>query len=464
MTENSIKLLKTYLEEIFLPNIEGKQNKWKDKGELYYVGGSVRDELINQLTPLKKKEIKDIDLASNLTPEDIKEICQRMNIQTIDTGLKHGTITMMIPVENERIPVEVTTFRKDIDTDGRNATIEYARTIEEDLSRRDLTFNAMSISLKTKELLDPYKGINDLKNRLIRFVGEGKERVLEDHLRLIRMVRFSFQLGFDIDKSYFNEIKTVFNINILSKERIKMEMDKIIDKLNSNNIKNFQLLFDKYFLLQEDIFNIYKHKGNKDKGTIDKLELSIADKYIDFKDEENRLMFKYHLVLNTIDQSLVKTLKFSNDEYLKLQHIQLMKEIFFHEEKTNIAIKKSLNKGIDLLLVSNYLQIIDKYEMLYDKNHSNSNIKELNKILENKEPYLKKDLDITSEEVEYHLQLNLRGNPFKKEYIGKCNIHLTNKVIQNHKLNTKKELIKEIESYLIENNLKMKSENSMEMI
>lgn len=150
---------------------------------IYLVGGYVRDQLL-------ELDGKDVDIASSLHPKEFKKKCQQLKIRTIDTGIEHGTVTAII----DGIHYEHTTFRLDVSTDGRNATIRYSDTIEEDLSRRDFTINA--IAKLNDEIIDPYNGVEDLKNKILKTVGVAQERFSEDYLRIIRAARF--QARFDL--------------------------------------------------------------------------------------------------------------------------------------------------------------------------------------------------------------------------------------------------------------------------
>ncbi|MCM8536649.1 MAG: CCA tRNA nucleotidyltransferase [Lentisphaeraceae bacterium] len=150
---------------------------------IYLVGGYVRDQLLGV-------DGKDVDIASSLHPREFKKKCQQLKIRTIDTGIEHGTVTAII----DGVHYEHTTFRLDVSTDGRNATIRYSDTIEEDLSRRDFTINA--IAKLNDEIIDPYNGVEDLKNKILKTVGVAEERFSEDYLRIIRAARF--QARFDL--------------------------------------------------------------------------------------------------------------------------------------------------------------------------------------------------------------------------------------------------------------------------
>lgn len=180
--------------------------------EAYFVGGCVRDLLLN-------RPIKDIDIATSATPDVIQNIFPSV----IPVGIEHGTVI----VRHEQESYEVTTFRTEGSyTDGRHPDhVEFIRNIEEDLKRRDFTMNALAMD-KEGKIIDLYGGKEDLKNKLIRTVGEGKERFGEDALRIIRALRFSSQLGFRIEKNTFHAMiacrSAILDISI---ERITNEME-----------------------------------------------------------------------------------------------------------------------------------------------------------------------------------------------------------------------------------------------
>ena len=186
--------------------------------EAYLVGGAVRDEIMG-------KGAHDWDVATNARPEDVIKIFRRV----IPTGIKHGTVT----VHFMKKAIEVTTFRTESDySDGRHPDkVEYAGRIEEDLSRRDFTMNAMAASLKDGHIVDPYGGADDIKARVIRAVGVPHERFMEDGLRPVRAVRFASQLGFKIEEKTW---AAILRDDILKKaagislERFRDEFCKIL--------------------------------------------------------------------------------------------------------------------------------------------------------------------------------------------------------------------------------------------
>ncbi|EDM26619.1 putative poly(A) polymerase [Lentisphaera araneosa HTCC2155] len=154
--------------------------------DIYIVGGAVRDRLLGI-------DVVDIDIASAIHPYDFKDLSKSLGYKTFDTGIEHGTVTVLIDGK----PYEHTTFRTDVSCDGRNANVSFSKTIEEDLSRRDFTINA--IALLGKKIIDPFNGQNDLKNKILKTVGTAEERFSEDYLRIIRAARFASRLKMSID-------------------------------------------------------------------------------------------------------------------------------------------------------------------------------------------------------------------------------------------------------------------------
>lgn len=193
--------------------------KIQEKGfKAYFVGGSVRDSLLGNKTP------KDIDIATNATPEQIKEIFTGYKISSV--GAHFGVIIVNL----KGFDFEIATFRKDgTYLDGRRPeSVEYSDE-KEDAQRRDFTINSIFFDPITGEYIDYFNGKKDITDKVIRTVGNPKERFSEDYLRVLRAVRFASQKGFEIEPETLNAIKEVSgNINLISKERIKMEIDKIL--------------------------------------------------------------------------------------------------------------------------------------------------------------------------------------------------------------------------------------------
>lgn len=195
--------------------------------EAVFVGGAVRDYLLG-------KPAKDIDIATSAEPTEVKGVFSN----TVDVGVDHGTV--LVIVEGE--PIEVTTYRTEgTYTDHRRPDeVEFVKSLREDLLRRDFTMNALALT-KDGELIDLFDGRKDMKSRIIRAVGIPAERFREDALRMVRAVRFSSVLDFNIEKNTLDAIQANANqISHVSIERLKIEMDKLF--MGVNPVKGFTYL------------------------------------------------------------------------------------------------------------------------------------------------------------------------------------------------------------------------------
>ncbi len=153
-------------------------------GQARYVGGAVRDTLLGL-------PVKDIDLATPLEPREVMRRLKAHGIQVVPTGIDHGTVTAVLPGG----VVEITTLRHDVSTDGRRATIAFADDWAEDAGRRDFTINALYADPASGEVFDYFEGLGDLRERRIRFIGDARQRIREDHLRILRYFRFQARFG-----------------------------------------------------------------------------------------------------------------------------------------------------------------------------------------------------------------------------------------------------------------------------
>lgn len=193
--------------------------------ECYLVGGCVRDMLMG-------KEPHDVDITTNATPEETKAVFS--DFHTLDIGIKHGTITVMLEDE----PIEITTYRKEsIYSDGRHPnSVFFTKNITDDLSRRDFTVNAIAYNPKAG-IVDPFGGQDDIKSKTLRCVGTPTERFQEDSLRILRGLRFASVLGFTIDKATEKAMYTCRElIDIVSPERIYTEISKLLCGQNAGKI------------------------------------------------------------------------------------------------------------------------------------------------------------------------------------------------------------------------------------
>jgi len=289
----------------------------KDKKIVMFVGGCVRNFILN-------KKIDDIDVATIFTPQEIKRKFENTEIKIIDTGIEHGSITIVL----NKSKFEITTLRKDIKTDGRHAEIIYTDDWKEDSSRRDFTFNAIYLDRKGN-FFDPQNGISDLKSRKIKFIGDPSKRITEDYLRIIRFIRFALKYSDnDLEKLTIEKIKLKLNgIKNLSKERVLSELSKIIKLSNFNDI-----------LLRPQILNIFKIIFPEMKY-IERLE-----KIDIIKKNKLPLNFEDILAILLVDES-------NNHEY------------FCHKYKVSNQIKNILNS---------YSNVFNSYNK--DKHYFNENL------------------------------------------------------------------------------------------
>ncbi len=183
-------------------------------GNARWVGGAVRDTLLGE-------EVKDVDCATPLEPLDVMRRLKRAGITTVPTGIDHGTVTAVLEGGN----VEVTTLRRDVATDGRRATVEYASDWQEDAARRDFTINALFADPQTLEIHDYFGGREDLAKRRVRFIGDARQRIHEDHLRILRYYRFQARFGSELDEEAEQACAELAStLKGLSRERVAMEL------------------------------------------------------------------------------------------------------------------------------------------------------------------------------------------------------------------------------------------------
>ena len=284
-----------------------------------FVGGCVRKYLSND-------KIEDIDIATILTSEDIKEKFKNTKFKVIETGLKHGTVTLV----SEKLKLEITTLRKDLETDGRHAEVEYIDNWQLDSERRDFTINAIYLDIKGK-IFDPQGGKNDLKNNNVKFIGDPQRRIEEDYLRIIRFIRFKIMYDSKVEPTTFNAIKLNLNgIKKISKERILVELYKILDLKNFmtlNDSKDLREIFTLIFPELENIKRLDKLIKICDYSKINRI-LLLSALLIDKKNSHEYFGHKYN-ISNDIKENL-------NSFAKSLKLIEENKDFFNKDLEKNI--------------------------------------------------------------------------------------------------------------------------------
>lgn len=215
--------METNFEWLRHPDLQYVMGQLQSKGyKVYAVGGCVRDAMMNRPN-------KDVDLATDATPREVYAVFEDTPVKLYDTGLKHGTWTARTESGQS---YEITTFRKDVVTDGRHAKVEYTKDVSDDAKRRDFTMNALYCS-KDGTVSDPTGlGIADIMQKSIRFVGDPDSRCREDYLRILRLFRFMSQFGFPEDSihkgAYIAAMDNREGLSKISGERIWEELKKIL--------------------------------------------------------------------------------------------------------------------------------------------------------------------------------------------------------------------------------------------
>lgn len=413
----------------------------------FIVGGSVRDLLLG-------KEPSDYDIATNATPDEIQEVFR--DYKTIDIGKNFGTIIVLC--DGNR--VEVTTYRTEGRyVDGRRPSeVSFTRNIEDDLSRRDFTINAMAYNSKVG-FLDLFKGRQDLNNKIIRTVGNPYERFEEDHLRILRAVRFSTQLQFTIEEDTYNacraKSKSLLNISM---ERIREEFFKILlSKEPSYGIRVLEDLNILELFIPElvDAIGFNQHNPHHDKdvynhilcvvdATSPVLVTRLAALFHDIGkprtltiDEEGIGHFYEHdRVGSEMAEDIMTRMKCSKDLIRRVCTL-----ILEHMSHHNNLKDKGLKRQISRVGKEDIFNLIDlqksdrmcsssaaKIDFLIERE------KKIREILNNNEPYEKNQLKISGDDIK------LLG--YKEgRMIGEILNYLLEKVMKNPNLNEKEKLI-----------------------
>ena len=327
----------------------------EDKTVVRFVGGCVRKYLSGE-------KIDDIDAATILTTDQIKEKLKNTDLKIIDTGIKHGTVTVL----SDSKKIELTTLRKDVKTDGRHAEIEYTDDWQLDSERRDFTMNAIYMDINGK-IFDPQNGIVDLKNKNVKFIGDPQKRIEEDYLRIIRFIRFKVMYDIQLEKTTIEAIKhNLTGIKKISKERILDELLKILElksflKINeSDHLKEiFLMIFPEFLYLNrlERLKKICKYSNiNKD--------LLLAVLLIDDKNNDEYFSHKYN-----VSSKIKETLKKLSSNLIEIKKNKnffdkdLIRNVYFYgkEHLINLnIINFSINPKIKIDEFSKILNLVLK--------------------------------------------------------------------------------------------------------
>ena len=398
--------------------------------EAYVVGGCVRDEILG-------RKPDDWDITTSALPEQVKALFRR----TVDTGLKHGTVTVMQGDEG----FEVTTYRIDGEyEDGRHPkNVEFTRNLSEDLRRRDFTINAMAYNDR-EGLVDLFNGLGDIEKKVIRCVGDPEERFGEDALRMLRAVRFSAQLGYTIDESTEKAIsKLSGNLEKISAERIHTELIKLLVSDNPMMLKKaYETGMTKVFLPEFDkametdqkhIHHCYS-VGEHILHSIDAVEptpvLRLAMLLHDIGkpetlsvDEDGTTHFRGHPAVSMeMAKKILRRLKLDNDTIDKVSVLVRYHDYGNGKEADEKIVRKALSKiGAELFPAFLEVRRADVYAQSdYMKQEKLDNIaawdKMYKQVLEKEECFCLKDMKITGRELK---ELGVKPGPLMGEILSR---------------------------------------------
>lgn len=413
--------------------------------DAYAVGGCVRDSILN-------RKPEDWDITTSAKPEQVKRIFRR----TVDTGIEHGTVTVLIGKDG----FEVTTYRVDgLYEDGRHPKeVTFTSRLEEDLKRRDFTINAMAYN-DDERLVDAFGGMRDLNYHLIRCVGDPKERFSEDALRILRAVRFSAQLAFPIEPETAEAIKSLApNLEKISAERIQAELVKLLVSDHPERIQDAcELGITKVVLPEWDDMvgvkqNTPHHKYDVAAHTVHALQNVKNDKVLRLTmlfhdmgkpvmkttDENGRDHFKGHAIASEqIAKTVMKRLKFDNDTIRKVTKL-----VAYHDyrmEPTGANVRRAMHEiGVELFPYYLAVRLADtKAQSSYERRGKLENIIQIRELyrnaLRNKECVTLKDLAVTGTDL-----INLGIAPGKE--LGTLLNELLDMVIEDTAWNQKGKL------------------------
>ena len=309
--------------------IFGAINNYNETSEIRYVGGCVRKILNDEKTD-------DIDLATNLTPDQVKQCLDKNQIKFFETGIEHGTITAVIDDQN----FEITTLRKDVKTDGRHAVVEYTTNWKEDSLRRDFSINSIYSDLDGN-LYDPNSGHKDLNVGIIKFIGDPETRIKEDYLRIIRYLRFYTEYSkIDHEINIIKIIKkNIEGLGKISKERQFNELKKILKLDNFLKLFKNKTSCELFSLIFPQLKNFKKlSKLSKPQEKILKnksLNFVISFLVIDETDNSDYFVYKYNLPNELKDKIDFLKNNSLNKDSTKIFNKKDLQKIFYYEGKSS---------------------------------------------------------------------------------------------------------------------------------
>ncbi len=331
-------------------------NSYSDESKIKFVGGCVRKIITNE-------EVDDIDLATNLEPNQVCEVLKRENINYFETGIEHGTVTAII----EDYKFEITSLREDISTDGRHAKVKFSKNWKDDASRRDFTINSIYAD-SDGNLFDPFNGKSDLEKGIVKFIGDADKRIKEDYLRILRYIRFFLNYS---KKPHDMETLRKLRINIggvskLSKERILLELKKISKIETIEKLSKEKFCFDLILIVFPELKNlkIFSKLDFQKKNLLKHSDFILILSLMIIDETDNTDYFLYRFNVSKNDKKRIKTIDyfFKDKVNSKTFTEENLNKFFYYNGNQSVidilTFKAIKSKNLD----KNLLNLIDIYK------------------------------------------------------------------------------------------------------
>ena len=305
-------------------------NTYSESSEVRYVGGCVRKVI-------KKETVDDIDLATNLVPNEVCDALKKQNINFYETGIQHGTITAIIDDHK----YEITSLRKDVSTDGRHAKVEFSSDWKEDAARRDFSINSI-YSDKDGNLFDPYNGKKDLESGNINFIGDSENRIKEDYLRILRYVRFFINYSNQShDLNIIKKIKkNIGGVSKLSSERLLDEFKKLTRSNAFLKIFNDKISLELIEIIFPQLKNLenFKKLNSHAIDNLAKVDFIFLLSLLIVDGSDNTDYFLYKFNISKKDQKRLKSIDFFYKENVSIKNFneKNFNKIFYYNGKQTV--------------------------------------------------------------------------------------------------------------------------------
>ena len=329
------------------------------ESEIRYVGGCIRKII-------KNEKVDDIDMATNLEPNEVCAALKKNKINYYKTGIEHGTITAIID-DNK---FEITSLREDVLTDGRHAKVKFSKSWKEDASRRDFTINSI-YSNRDGNLFDPFNGKNDLEKGIINFIGDTEKRIEEDYLRIIRYIRFFLSYSkHPHDLATIKRLKmNIGGVSKLSKERLLDELRKIISLESLEKLSKDQLSLDLILMIFPELRNIknFSKLNSFQKNILKRSDFIFLLSLLIVDESDNLDYFLYRFNFSKKDQKRLKIIDSFYKEKINTKTFteNNMNKVFYYDGK------QALNDILNFRIIKSQKfdkKLIELIDLYIDKN------------------------------------------------------------------------------------------------